>query len=112
MARDLATTAQRWRAALIDEHTGQTQRPSRAYRPRRLLDLTIRARDQTCCFPGCRQPAHRCDLDHTIPHDQNGPTHPANLGPLCRYHHRLKTHTSWSLFQPEPGLFLWMTVII
>ena len=29
-----------------------------------------------------------------------------NLGPLCRHHHRLKTHTSWSLSQPEPGLFI------
>jgi len=107
MARDLATAASRWRAALIDEHTGQLKDLSAAYRPRRLLDLTIRARDRTCCFPGCRQPAHRCDLDHTIPHDQDGPTEPGNLGPLCRYHHRLETHTSWSLSQPEPGLFIW-----
>ncbi|MGH3906984.1 MAG: HNH endonuclease signature motif containing protein, partial [Pseudonocardiaceae bacterium] len=69
--------------------------------------LLVQARDRTCCFPGCRRPARRCDLDHTIPYDQGGPTVAGNLGSLCRYHHRLKTHTSWSLCQPEPGLFLW-----
>ncbi|MGH3780190.1 MAG: hypothetical protein ACRDRO_06040 [Pseudonocardiaceae bacterium] len=63
MARELAAAARRWRAALIDEHTGQLTDLSVAYRPRRLLDLTVRARDQVCCFPGCRQPARRCDLD-------------------------------------------------
>ena len=95
---------QRWRAALVDEQTGQLTNLSIAYRPRRLLNLFVQARDRTCCFPGCRQPARRCDLDHTIPYDQGGPTVAGNLGPLCRYHHRLKTHTSWSLCQPEPGL--------
>lgn len=37
---------------------------------------------------------------------QSGRTVAGNLGPLC-HHHRLKTHTSWSLSQPEPGLFIW-----
>lgn len=87
MARDLAAAARRWRAALIDEDTGQVKDLSAAYRPRRLLDLAVRARDRTCCFPGCRQPAHRCDLDHTVAHDRGGPTAPGNLGPLCRHHH-------------------------
>ncbi|MGH8880302.1 MAG: DUF222 domain-containing protein, partial [Stackebrandtia sp.] len=107
MARELAAAAQRWRAALLDEQTGQLTNLSIAYRPRRLLNLFVQARDRTCCFPGCRRPARRCDLDHTIPYDQGGPTVAGNLGPLCRYHHRLKTHSSWSLCQPEPGLFLW-----
>ncbi|HEY2765417.1 MAG TPA: DUF222 domain-containing protein [Pseudonocardiaceae bacterium] len=112
MARELAAAARRWRAALVDEQTGQLKdlsvayRPS-AYRPSRLLNLVVQARDRTCCFPGCRRPARRCDLDHTIPYGQGGPTVGGNLGPLCRYHHRLKTHTSWALCQPEPGLFLW-----
>jgi hypothetical protein len=107
MARELAAAARRWRAALIDENTGQLKDLSVAYRPRRLPDLAVRARDRTCCFPGCRQPAHRCDLDHTIPHEHGGPTAPGNLGPLCRHHHRAKTRSSWSLSQPEPGLFIW-----
>ena len=31
-----------------------------------LADL-VRTRDAACRFPGCRQPAHRCDLDHVTP---------------------------------------------
>ncbi|MGH3907192.1 MAG: DUF222 domain-containing protein, partial [Pseudonocardiaceae bacterium] len=80
MARELATAAQRWRAALVDEQTGQLTDLSIAYRPRRLLNLLVQARDRTCCFPGCRRPARRCDLDHTIPYDQGGPTVAGNLG--------------------------------
>ncbi|MGH4026909.1 MAG: DUF222 domain-containing protein [Pseudonocardiaceae bacterium] len=107
MARELTAAARRWRAALADEQTGQFKELSVAYRPSPELRRYIEIRDRTCCFPGCRQPARRCDLDHTIPYDQGGPTAAGNLGPLCRHHHRLKTHTSWSLCQPEPGLFLW-----
>ena len=107
MARELAAAAQRWRAAFVDERTGQLKDLSPAYRPTRLLNRFVQTRDRTCTFPGCRRPARRCDLDHTIPYDQGGPTCAGNLGPLCRLHHRLKTHTSWSLSQPEPGLFLW-----
>lgn len=109
MARELAAAARRWRTGLVDEHTGQLKDLSAAYRPRRLLARFVQARDRTCCFPGCRQPARRCDLDHTVPHEQGGATVAGNLGPLCRFHHRLKTHTSWSLSQPEPGLFLWVS---
>ncbi len=47
-----------------------------------------------CAFPGCATPAHRCDWDHLIPWP-DGPTCACNLIPLCRYHHRLKTHTRW-----------------
>ena len=30
-------------------------------------------------------------------------THPHNLGPLCRYHHRLKHEAGWKIEQPTPG---------
>ena len=30
-------------------------------------------------------------------------THPHNLGPLCRYHHRLRHEAGWKLEQPTPG---------
>ena len=30
-------------------------------------------------------------------------THPHNLGPLCRHHHRLKHEAGWKLEQPTPG---------
>jgi hypothetical protein len=52
-------------------------------------------------MPGCRRQAIHCDLDHTIPHPR-GSTTPANLGPLCRRHHNLKTHHGWHLANDPP----------
>ena len=52
-------------------------------------------------FPGCRRDSRGCDLDHItpyIPTDEGGPpgqTRAGNLAPLCRTHHRVKTHTAW-----------------
>lgn len=54
-------------------------------------------RDAHCVFPGCRHDSRHCDLDHITPyvpmHDGGPPgqTHPGNLAPLCRTHHRIKT---------------------
>jgi hypothetical protein len=39
----------------------------------------VRCRDLTCRFPGCEQPAEFCDIDHTVPYQVGGPTHPSNL---------------------------------
>ncbi len=107
LARELAAAARRWRALLVDPDTGQLRGICVIYRPRRLLDAFVRARDGSCCFPGCRQPAWRCDLDHSTPHSEGGGTCAGNLGPLCRVHHHAKTHADWTLDQPEPGMFLW-----
>ena len=82
---------------------------SQAYQvPARLREF-INLRDLTCRFPTCRQPAARCDIDHTRPHDQDGPTCTCNLGALCRFHHQLKQHRQWRLDQPAPGTFTWTT---
>ncbi|HET9894387.1 MAG TPA: DUF222 domain-containing protein [Streptosporangiaceae bacterium] len=80
-----------------------------AYRPPPRLAEFIAARDVTCRFPTCRQPAARCDIDHTRPYDQHGKTCSCNLGELCRYHHELKQHPRWRLTQPQPGVFTWIT---
>ncbi len=82
---------------------------SSAYRPPPRLKEYIAARDLTCRFPTCRQPAWRGDLDHTIPHDKGGLTCRCNLGGLCRTHHRIKQHLGWSLHQTAPGIFRWRT---
>lgn len=82
---------------------------SLAYRPpRRTRDLVI-ARDVTCRYPGCGQPAWRGDLDHSRPWDRGGLTCSCNLGGLCRAHHILKQHPRWTLAQPVPGSFVWTT---
>jgi Domain of unknown function (DUF222)/HNH endonuclease len=79
------------------------------YRPSPALQRLIRARTLTCAGPGCRRPATRCDLDHTIPHDHGGITCECNLAPLCRFCHRLKQARGWTLTQPTPGVMTWTT---
>ncbi len=79
------------------------------YRPPPGLREYITARDLTCRFLTCRQPAWRGDLDHTIPWDKGGRTCTCNLGGLCRFHHRLKQHLGWTLTQIAPGIFTWTT---
>ena len=53
----------RARLGLLD--TGQCSHAgeSPAYRPPARLQHLVRARQRTCCYPGCRRPAVRCDLD-------------------------------------------------
>jgi hypothetical protein len=74
--------------------------------PDRMRDL-IEVRDQVCGFPICRRPASRCDLDHTVPHDQGGLTCPCNISGGCRHDHRMKGSTAWRLRQPRPGTLIW-----
>ncbi|QSR27678.1 hypothetical protein CFH99_18810 [Nocardioides aromaticivorans] len=67
----------------------------------------VRLRDHTCRFPNCPQQAVRCDLDHAQPHGEGGKTRPCNLVPLCRRHHRSKTHSQWRYLVIQPGHYLW-----
>jgi hypothetical protein len=45
-------------------HPGDSP-PEPRYVPSRKLADFVRCRDLTCRFPGCDEPAYRCDLDHT-----------------------------------------------
>ena len=83
--------------------------------PDRIREQVI-LRDRTCVFPWCTRPARGCDIDHVIPHDpdaeaegrpQPGPTQTDNLAALCRFHHRLKTHTAWRYQMTDNGCFEW-----
>ena len=69
-------------------------------------------RDKTCVFPWCGRSARRCDIDHVIPYDHTDPaaggqTASDNLAPLCRRHHRLKTHGRWRYRMTSLGVFEW-----
>jgi hypothetical protein len=79
------------------------------YRPTAAIREYVSARDQTCRYPYCRQPAWHADLDHTRPWHKGGRTCPCNLGVLCRAHHILKQLQGWTLTQPRPGVFRWTT---
>lgn len=61
----------------------------------------------TCVFPWCTKSSRRCDRDHRVPYAAGGPTCECNLTPLCRHHHRLKTHAGWRYTRVEPGVYLW-----
>ena len=74
----------------------------------------VALRDLTCVFPWCTRPArrlrpdqHGCDCDHVVPHTRDGATCSCNIAPLCRRHHRLKTHGGWTYTTLEPGSYLW-----
>jgi Domain of unknown function (DUF222) len=96
-----------WRRLLTDPVSGTLlDYGTRVYRPPESLARHVRARDQVCCFPGCRQPSERCDLDHGIPYP-HGPTCDANLIPLCRHHHRAKTIGGWQWRRDPDGTVTW-----
>ncbi|MFW6774755.1 hypothetical protein ACOACO_10755 [Nocardioides sp. CPCC 205120] len=83
----------------------------------------------TCAFPYCGRPARGLDLDHIEPYRSNaapgaGQTSTANLAPLCRGHHRVKTHPSptgtsppgsgppdrrWRYHRDPLGTYLWIS---
>ncbi|MGH3830188.1 MAG: DUF222 domain-containing protein [Pseudonocardiaceae bacterium] len=112
VARDLAAGGT-WRRILTDPESGRPlDYGTTRYRPPAHLAGLVITRDQTCQFPGCRVPAHRCDLDHGIPHDPNtgtGPTSETNLGPKCRRHHQIKQTPGWSVTQHPDGCTTWAT---
>ena len=69
--------------------------PEPRYVPSKALADFVRCRDMTCRWPGCDRPAADCDLDHTVPYAQGGPTHASNLKCYCRTHHLVKTFWGW-----------------
>ncbi|GAB3019509.1 hypothetical protein GCM10011376_29260 [Nocardioides flavus (ex Wang et al. 2016)] len=83
--------------------------------PDRIREQVI-LRDRTCVFPFCTRPARGCDIDHITEYDhtaeaegrpQPGPTTTDNLATLCRFHHRVKTHSPWHYAMVAPGVFEW-----
>jgi hypothetical protein len=93
-----------------------TQLTAQVYKVPADIREQVQLRDRTCVFPGCARPARRCDVDHIVEYDhdaeaegrpQPGPTTTSNLACLCRFHHRLKTHSPWRYRMTAPGVFEW-----
>ncbi len=84
-----------------------------AHDPPKWMADVVRIRDPCCVFPGCRRRSRRCDLDHIepyVPLARGGPpgqTNPLNLAPLCRRHHRAKTHGGWRYGRRGDGSYSW-----
>ena len=77
------------------------------YQPSARLREQVTAITPTCAFPYCDKPAENLDLDHITPYGQGGRTDSESLAPLCRRHHRVKTHGHWSYLRLGPGEYLW-----
>jgi hypothetical protein len=80
--------------------------PEPGYVPSVALRDFVRCRDLTCRWPGCDRPAVDCDLDHTIPYSDGGPTHASNLKCYCRTHHLVKTFWGWRDKQLPDGTLI------
>jgi hypothetical protein len=83
---------------------------SKGYQPSPTLREQVILRNQTCVFPHCTRTTRTADLDHIQPWKHGGhggPTSSDNLAPLCRLHHRTKTHSPWTYTQTAPGEYLW-----
>ena len=98
---------------VIDLNTPLT---AQGYHVPDLVREQVILRDRTCVFPWCTRPARGCDVDHVVEYDhaaevqgrpQPGPTTTDNLACLCRFHHRLKTHSAWRYEMISPGAFVW-----
>lgn len=90
-------------------HGGLTDPPPAAltYRPSADVAALVRAQHPTCAFPDCTIVSRRCELDHIVAFDHDDPirggwTIPANLQPLCKRHHDIKSHRYWTC-TPLPG---------
>ncbi|KQR08238.1 hypothetical protein ASF78_18215 [Cellulomonas sp. Leaf334] len=128
VARELAQDAT-WRRVLTDPAGQVAAVGTRRYRPGADLTRTVAARDVTCTFPGCRQPAARCEIDHRQPYDHararglttgagpvegrgegagGEPTSLENLHALCKHHHQAKTNGWWQVtWNPVTGTSTW-----
>ena len=107
VARRLAADGS-WQRFISDPATGNLLDFGREkYTPPQELVDYLLARDRICRFPGCRRTGQSSDIDHSHSWESGGETNPANLGLLCRRHHRMKTHGGWSLESNPDGSCLW-----
>ena len=96
VARALAADVP-WRRWVTDPVTGYLlDYGSTTYAPPQGLRDYLLAAHPRCTSPYCGQPSYRCELDHSKPYDQGGPTSAAGMRPQCKNHHHLKTlgHTA------------------
>jgi uncharacterized protein DUF222 len=70
--------------------------------------LAVWLQGTRCLWPGCGR--HHCQIDHTTPWANHGPTNPHNAGPACAHHNLWKTrgyHTTrdpdghWHTHRPD-----------
>jgi hypothetical protein len=89
------------------------QTPVDSYEVPARLAEAVRLRSPADCFPYATSTERSGDIDHTIPYvppDDGGPpgqTRIDGLGRMTRFHHRVKTHSHWTVKQVWSGVFVW-----
>ncbi len=71
------------------------------------IRLAVTERWPVDAFPYGTLRSTACDLDHSTPYGDGGPTEVGNLAPLKRFAHRVRTHGGWRLERSEPGRLTW-----
>jgi len=110
LAIGLAASASSWQRLVIDDR-GMVTRVT-TYQPTESMKRYLRARDRTCRFPDCRQPARRSQIDHNHDYARGGPTDIGNLCCFCETHHALKhpdvdPRWRWTALQRSDGVVVW-----
>ena len=77
-----------------------------SYRPTPTMREQATLTNASCVFARCSRPARTADLDHVQNFDGTN-TDSRNLAPLCRGHHRYKTHGGWTVVRTGPTTFTW-----
>ncbi len=104
--RTLAADTTTWERLFLHPVTGLPVTVD-TYSPNRAQRRALRARDGRCRWPGCSNPVHRADLDHTHDWAKGGKTTLSNLAHLCRRHHMMKHTTRWTVRQLPGGVLEW-----
>ena len=81
--------------------------PTQGYEIPDAMRLAVTERWPVDAFPYGTQRSTACDLDHSKPYGEGGPTEVGNLAPLKRFAHRVRTHGGWTLEQSEPSRLIW-----
>ncbi|WP_341579824.1 HNH endonuclease [Microbacterium schleiferi] len=106
-ARRLAGASGQWWERIVTHPVTGAVLHTDTYQRTAAIDRHLRARDKHCRFPGCRMPAIRCEVDHTIDHALGGRTDVCNLAHLCQRHHSMKQFTAWKVRQLPGGVLEW-----
>lgn len=102
------------RRLLTDPVTGEVLPvAAQSYRIPEAVKATVAARWIWCTVPGCSLKASDADKDHCVAFKHTNPaaggaTTPANLHPLCRRHHRMKTQGTLGVEMTREGSVQWV----
>jgi len=64
-------------------------------------------------FPFSSNLSRKKPIDHNVPFVHGpaargaGQSRVGNYGPMTTFHHRIKTHGTWQVKQPFPGIYVW-----